>query len=1718
MGSPEPTSSSRQLSVSAASHLEQTAWTLVPQVFQSLAGHHRPILMEIAQEPNRLFVDAVCRAADNKQAASQCGHWNGGDLSTGAGVKHVLQRIQLECPQTVWFSLPSGAFSPLQRMHNRNEEHEAQLKEKRREAQKVYVGALCVAEYCVQHGVHVVWFWPENSQAWRLPNIQRFQKRHELYVSVSKGCTMNVRAEGGKLARLGYKVMTTHQNLAEALNKPCRCPQGTQHAQLQTERAISRELITKEYANRVAQALLQELSFQAVHLECAGRTSLPDSFGRGETCTCGEVPHVPEVGVCASCVTGRASVPGAVNRQQGHSCMLATAVAAEGNQGSQESGSEVEGVQGVVVGQASVESEDPQNSSLVPSEAQGFLSEDQRLQVEARASELSKQKGFGFEQCEKFLESIPPEMLRGQCGLVGAPRPLYKTFGAFSHGAMYGTTVVSQEFPQTTRYINSFLRHHLGKGSYWSSFTLNVNHQLPPHKDRHNLDTSPSFLVGFGRYKGGGLWVHDSSTPENKGVSIVTPDGHELRGRVLPTRHRLQQFQAQAWHAPLPWEGRRVTLSAYTTRGIKELSASQQQQLQGLGFRLPQVETRDEDQALANEERNQGPQTNPEATRAQEIARVDKKLYLLHSATGHCSTRHMLNALKRRGAPPLVLQRAEQFRCSVCEEKQRVASRHVASLEPLPPKWCTVSADIGHFQHPETHEHMQFLLILDEGSRFRTARILTKGQKQQPTALLCLRYFQEGWAQYFGHPRVLRLDPAGSFRSQLVTEYCDKHGIYLDIVPGEAHWKIGACEQAIQGVKEVLKKLCAAEPDISLEEALATTIRTFNQRDVIRGFSPYQHALGREPDETGRVIESLQGFPPELLVENATGEFERAARLRAEAEKGHSDWQAKQRLTRAANSRHKPRLDFEPGELVFFWRTQESGKHKRHPGAKQGRFLGPARVLAVESKREPNGLLKAGSAVWLVRGRSLLKCCVEQLRRASPREELLEAVAEPTARVPWTFTKVAEQIGGNQFEDLSTEVPTPEEWHRAQDVEQELPATRTRISRKRPGPLPEDPSGDSEMPEAGQEPATSSRGPRARRVGSQPEQAFAAAPPWWCTVREEAWTAEEVSFWSDETAAVELSVDMPTSQRGWKQATDNLAGYFVGALKRRAVELSERRMSPAEKEQFREAKSIEVRNFVAAKAFEALPPDVRPSRDQAVGMRWILTWKVREDGSKKAKARAVLLGYQDPAYEHRATTAPVTTRQTRQFQLHLSAQRGWHLQKGDVSGAFLQGREYPSDMYCVPCDEICSALELPSGSVTRLRRACYGLVDAPLEWYRTVSSYLESLGLQRLWSDSCAWVWRKGGKLRGMVSGHVDDFMFSGRQDDAEWQKILKSIQERFRWSDWESEHFVQCGVKIDKVADGYELSQPTYLDEVKEINLSASRKKDKEAPVTERERSLLRTQLGALSWHAQQVAPHISAEVSLLLSEVTRATTETVIRANRLLYNTKARGVHKMKIHAFGEDEPLAVFAWVDAGSQNRWDGGSTQGILVGIGPEALFQGSMGKISFLTWHSNKIDRSCRSPGAAEAQAAVNGEDALYYCRYQLAELLYGDINVRDPDEAVRKIPGGVITDSRNVYDKLNTEVMTFKGAEKRTQIELLSVKESQERLGTHIRWVHSEAQLSNALTKAGPCQEMELFYRMGHQWKIVEDPDMKSARKRKSEGLEPLTSPGSVNRDVSKS
>lgn len=1071
-----------------------------------------------------------------------------------------------------------------------------------------------------------------------------------------------------------------------------------------------------------------------------------------------------------------------------------------------------------------------------------------------------------------------------------------------------------------------------------------------------------------------------------------------------------------------------------------------------------------------------------------DIKEIDRKLYLLHAATGHGDKRHMKQALKARGASKLVMDRVDQFRCSVCEEGRKINVKQKASLEPIPPKLMTVSADGGKWIHPHSQQEYEFALIIDEGSRFRIARILKVGKRQTMKASDFLDYFREGWLQYFGRPNILRLDPAGAFRSHEVERFCDAEQIFLDVIPGEAHWKIGTCEQAVQGTKEVMTKLVASNPELTPEAALAETIRSFNHKELVRGFSPAQHVLGRAPDETGRFIHSLTQQAVDVLLENPSEEIEKNIQLQTEAEKALLDWQAKKRVTRALNSRAQKKMDYYPGDLVYFWRKQT----KEKATGKHGMFLGPARVLATETKRKPDGSLEPGSSIWCVRGRRLIKCCVEQLRPASQREELLEHLSkDDETATPWTFPRVADELGGNEFDDITAEKPDEDQWETAQNPMEVEQPTRYRHTTKRPA----DSGAGSSQDRSRSRPRTS--GPDTALESGVIEEA------WWNLVTDETYSGGEgEAFWMQDHVSVEIAIDMPTTKRGMQHTVDHLESYFLNHLKRRAVEVSEKRMTPDEYRQFQGAKQAEVKNYIAAKAFEALPPELRPPKEQAIGMRWILTWKTKEDGDRKAKARAILKGFQDPEYEHRATTTPVMTRQTRQILLQMAAWQNWTVKEGDVTGAFLQGREYPGTLYCIPCPEILDGMGLSRDEVVRVKRGCYGLVDAPLEWYRTVSSYFEELGLLKSWSDPCCWLWKPDGVPRGMIAGHVDDFLFAGPKEDKAWQEIERKIQTHFKWSEWEEGSFVQCGVLVEAQPDGsFKLSQEKYVDKISELQINSSRRKDKHSHTTEKEKGQLRAALGSLSWHAQQVAPHISAEVGILLSEVSESTVETLIKTNLLIQQVRSRRNHHMLIHAFPKETPLGVFAWADAAGQNRRDGSSTQGIFVGIAPMTLLSGHVEKVTPIAWHASKIDRVCRSPGAAEAVSVVNGEDYLFHIRYQLGELFEKQPNVFDVDSTVNLFPGVLISDSRNVYDKLQTEELSIKGAERRTDIELLCLKSAQRNNHVTVRWVHSEAQIANALTKGG-AKELDMYYQMKGTWRIVQDEQMRSSRKRRSEGI----------------
>ena len=388
----------------------------------------------------------------------------------------------------------------------------------------------------------------------------------------------------------------------------------------------------------------------------------------------------------------------------------------------------------------------------------------------------------------------------------------------------------------------------------------------------------------------------------------------------------------------------------------------------------------------------------------------------------------------------------------------------------------------------------------------------------------------------------------------------------------------------------------------------------------------------------------------------------------------------------------------------------------------------------------------------------------------------------------------------------------------------------------------------------------------------------------------------------------------------------------------------------------------------------------------------------------------------------------------------------------------------------------------------------------------TVDEFLRSLGFERQYSDPCCWgLFDSSHEHIGYICGHVDDFLLGGRSTDDRWRVIKEKIKERFKWGEWEVGKFTQCGVDTEQRKDGsFSLQQPSFLDQVSEIYVGKQRHKELEDATTKDEQQQMRSVLGCLSWHAGQVAMELSAPVGLLLSRVNQSVVHDLIETNKLLRKAKARRSQAILIHKM-KPKDMILAAWVDAAHANRPDLSSTKGIFIGCTPRSLLDGSMETVNPIYWNSSKITRVCRSSASAETRAAVDSEDQMYSIRFQLSEFQGVSANVWKPDDTVNATTGVLISDSKNLFDRLSQTMLTLRGAEKRSDLESLCLKEAMSRSNVIVRWVNGDSQLGNSLTKENEPHQLLHFLARNARWRIIYDESLMSGRKRKSLGLQPL-------------
>jgi hypothetical protein len=275
---------------------------------------------------------------------------------------------------------------------------------------------------------------------------------------------------------------------------------------------------------------------------------------------------------------------------------------------------------------------------------------------------------------------------------------------------------------------------------------------------------------------------------------------------------------------------------------------------------------------------------------------------------------------------------------------------------------------------------------------------------------------------------------------------------------------------------------------------------------------------------------------------------------------------------------------------------------------------------------------------------------------------------------------------------------------------------------------------------------------------------------------------------------IELAFPVLDTERAIRKYLKNPEAFVANSLRKRRVEVNERRLNPEERELMRTAKGKEVREFIKEQVVQKLLEGEYVDPKDAMKMRFVLTWKKDPDvpGGLKGKARLVVLGFQDPWLGQENTSAPTLNKRSKQLLLQVVCQRGWRLQKGDVTAAFLQGRPLLKNKYALAPEELAQALNLPKGErVVRLLKSVYGLTAAPLEWYEQVNKVLHELGFRRTHSAPTVWVLPNPAKendIVGIIGAHVDDFLMSG--SGPYWEKCHSTLMTAFRWTTLEEHTF----------------------------------------------------------------------------------------------------------------------------------------------------------------------------------------------------------------------------------------------------------------------------------------------------------------------------------------
>ena len=572
-------------------------------------------------------------------------------------------------------------------------------------------------------------------------------------------------------------------------------------------------------------------------------------------------------------------------------------------------------------------------------------------------------------------------------------------------------------------------------------------------------------------------------------------------------------------------------------------------------------------------------------------------------------------------------------------------------------------------------------------------------------------------------------------------------------------------------------------------------------------------------------------------------------------------------------------------------------------------------------------------------------------------------------------------------------------------------------------------------------------------------------------------------------AEIEMSKDDFNKCLG--KTYDYQENYLASAAKRQKVEVKLKDLSSEELQLFKQAKNKEIESWLATDTVRRILRNKVPE-GQLLRSRWVLTWKAldAEDQktlgmTRKAKARLVILGYEDPLIDTLPRDSPTLGRDSRMLALQCIASYQWTVRSFDIRTAFLRGSRQDSRVLGIePPNELRVKMGLQNDEVCELLKGAYGLINAPLLWYCELKSALLGLGFVISPMDPCLFVLPKKTttmqtgepQIHGVLGVHVDDGIGGG---DEVFAHAIKGLEKRFPFGSQRQGNFIFTGIQLgQEVCGDIILSQQDYINDITPINVSRERRRTPEAKITSQELQDLRGLIGSLQYAATNTRPDLSCRLSLLQAKVTCATVSDLLHGNRLLNDAKRCSDTEIRIKAL-PPQRVRFISFSDAAFATREKAHSQKGCLILTTTDDIDQLKSAPVSPVIWYSKKINRVVASTLASETYALSGALDLLSWTRIHWAWILNPDLEWKVPETALKGLPAAfAVVDCKSLFDLLQKTSIP-QCTEHRTALEALVIRDRLKE-GVIIKWVHSAAQMADSLTKEMDTSVLRTFLAKG--------------------------------------